>query len=456
MGYFLSHSSGYVLNLQSYGEIQRNLYDSNFKHLVSYRTSTEPYTLVSAASFIPVFATELSLANKVYEVYSTERKILVVYPDFENRSDSIVYTLDLKAHHKDERRLAVFPFSRGVRVISYSPKQDKLFLYQWTQDGQADTTSVKLPESSLSDDEEEKLTKYARVKYKQSLDNMIVSSAQETSVVANAGTNSIFYNEDKVWLLSLMTSFGGYNVLEYDIRKGTLKSLNFLVNDMKKNSDSKPETIKIPYPTISGNHLIIRNSSFYHFEYLIYDLNSGNKVNSFTAGPDESLRKLLHSNFKQKGTWLSGSDEKEIENEKAFLRKLSTGRGFVYVCEISEDSITLTTGSLKATEGMGGLLFSVATGMLSSMANFTIGDYQIIPYLTTYRNKLSFAHSRFSLKDYQPSKSTEIASSLDRLLESFEDKRLGSTSSFVMEKLGSYFLAVYNPDSRKFEIFRMN
>jgi hypothetical protein len=310
-----------------------------------------------------------------------------------------------------------------------------------------------LPESSLSEAEVQEMTKYARVNFKQSFKNMTVSDASGPALVANPTLNSVHYSEDRIWLLSMMVSYGGFNLIELDIENRSVISSNFLVNDMKKNSDSKAETIRIPYATIAGNYLVIRNSSNYYFEYLVFDLRTKKKLRSFVSGPDEEMKSLLHSDFLQRGTWFSEKDEKEINNEKAFLRKLSSGQGFLFVSSLDNDSMTITTGSLKAIQGIEGLAMGIATGMI--MPGFAIGTYRVMFYLTTYRKKLSYAHTRFSIPHFDLSTSRKVQSSLDYLLDNFEKKDLEANSSFIFKKKGEFLLSVYSKEKKGFEVFRM-
>ena len=135
----------------------------------------------------------------------------------------------------------------------------------------------------------------------------------------------------------------------------------------------------------------------------------------------------MHSYLKQKGTWLSGNDEKKMDNERAFMRKLNNGSGFLAFTHESTDSFTVTTGSLVATSGLTGLLLTIGTGALGYMANLTIGNYQIVPYLELYRNKIIYCHSRFSKETLEPSVASDATTAFDALLDNFEKRDLRSS-----------------------------
>ena len=454
-GYYSKNSSGYRVNFQMTNKIVRNKYDNDFKLKDSYEYQTQDYTLNSSFIGTPVFTIDLQLEKAVYEIYADKKKLTVVAPDFQQKKDSVIYSLDMRNQEGNEKKLAVMPYSKGLRVLTFSNKLDKLFIYNWKENGQTDTVEFSLPESSLSTDEIKKYTKDAKVKYKSAFDDLIVSRANSISAIGYAGKNYVYYTDDKIWLVLQTPLCTGFHILELDMNKQTVLSSNYMINDMRKNSEAKNETLKTPFALIWKNYLIIRNSSYYFFQYQFYDLTTKQLVKEFTASSYESLQKIIHSDFNQKGTWLSGGDEKKLDNEKAYLRKLGAGDGFIFLSKDGNDSIAITTGSLKKTEGLIGSVVGIGTMFIGTALNFTIGNFQIIPYLQLYRNKLVYSHSCFSSSTFELSTSQNIYTSLDFLLDNFEQRDLKSNSSFVFIKDGKYMVAVLNPDSKKFELYTL-
>jgi hypothetical protein len=152
---------------------------------------------------------------------------------------------------------------------------------------------------------------------------------------------------------------------------------------------------------------------------------------------------------------LSGAGEKKLDNEKAYLRKFSSGSGFIIVSGNNPDSITITTGSIKAIEGLEGVMLSMVTKLAGYSLGLTIGNFQIIPYLRMFRNKLIYSHSRFSQNGFELSSSVSVTTALDALMDNFEKRDIKSHSSFILRKGESFFVAVYDHDIKKFELFSL-
>ena len=451
-GYYCPRQSNYLINQQIGRTIYRHLYDSNFDLLQSYSLRSEKITFNREHTNTAVFAAELLLENN-YEIFSDYNSVLIVKTDFKNKKDSIVYQLDLSDFQKEEKRLAIMPFSKGLRVLSYWQKKNKLMLYEWQENGTTNTREYMLPASSLSPEEIKKYTKDAKIKYKHSFANMNVSTADASSLISNSGTNGVFYSENRIWILSQTPASSGYNILELNTEMKELQNWNIMINDMQKNNDAW--TAMTPFAVVFHNYLFIRNSSLSYLEYHIYDINSRSELKKYQARSGEALRKIVHSDLRQKGTWLSGKDEKKLDNERAFMRKLNNGAGFLAFTHESKDSFTVTTGSIVTTSGLTGLLVSIGTGALGYMANLSIGNYQIVPYLELYRNKIIYCHSRFSKGTLEPSAGTDITTTFDALLDNFEKRDLRSTSSFIMKKDGRFLAAFFNPGIKKFEIYSL-
>lgn len=454
-GYFLKQNTSYQINLQIGDKISRALYDSSFHQIGNYENITQEYTFNKDFISTPIFIKDLQLEKNNYEIYVDKKRVLLITPDFINKKDSVIYSMNLKDHERGEKRIAVMPFSKGLRVLSFSNQQDKLYLYEWQENNKVDTIEFSLPASTLSDEEVKKYSKYAKIKYKTAFDQMIVCEANTSSVVGLAGSNYVYYTEDKIWLVSQTPYYTGFNILEINIKDVTLSTSNYFINDMRKNVDAKSELKKKPYALIYQDYLVLRNSSNYLLEYYFYNLKNHELLKKYSVSNEDSLDYLIHSDFNQRGTWLSGGGEKKLDNEKAYLRKLSSGDGFIILSNFNSDSITLTTGSLKTIEGLVGSLVSIGTAFFSYAANFTIGSFQIIPYLQIYRNKLVYSHSRFSNNSFEPSTSHKITTTIDKLLDSFEKRDLKSTSTILILKEDEYYIAVFNPDNKKLELFKL-
>ncbi len=173
-GYFIPGTANLIVAEQIGHTLHRTLYDSGFNAQSTYTVEANRYTFKKNHPNLPKFAMELPLKN-YYEVYSSGIKVIITKLDFEKKQDSIVFTMDFPKptldlsltfsfSSKEERLLAVFPYSQGLRVLTYSQKKDKLILYQWNESGNTDTIAFDLPASSLSPAETAKYSKDAQVK----------------------------------------------------------------------------------------------------------------------------------------------------------------------------------------------------------------------------------------------------------------------------------------------------
>lgn len=454
VGYHLRPNIGYRVNLQLINKIVRNRYDNEWNLKDSYEYQTQDYTLNNSYIGTPVFICDLQLEKGVYEIYADKKTVLVVTTDFQQKKDSLKYFLDLKNQESREKMLAVMPHAKGLRILTFSNREDKLFMYNWQENGQVDTVEFPLPESSLSPDEIKKYTKSAKVKYRSAFDDLIVSRANSVSAIGFAGKNYVYYTDDKIWLALQTPLYTGYNIIELDINKKSLSSTNYMINDMRKNAEAKNEGLKTPYALIWKNYLIVRNSSYYFFQYQFYNLNTRELVKEYTITTADSLQEVINSDLTQKGTWISGGAEKKLHNENAYLRKLGAGDGFIFLSDDQNDSITITTGSIKKIQGP---LVSVINSafFIAKSGSISIADFFLTSFLRIYKDKLVYNHSCFSASTFEVSPSKNVYKTIDLLLDNFERRDIKSNSSFIIQKEGKYMVAVLNTESKKFELYNL-
>lgn len=453
--YYIQELNGYQLNQQVGDNIVRTLYDSSFTIIKSYEVNTQVYSFNKIFKTTPVYAMDLHFKNRNFEMYLDNKTLLLVEPDFDNKKDSIVFTYKINYYNLLERPLAIMPFANSLGLLYYFKKENKLVLYKWHSNGTIDTADYLLPKSSMSPKEIKKYTKYARVKYKNALYNLQVCRADEPSLLRLLAPNTIYYTDKKIWILLQMPFNTGYSVLDIDIDKNTAASANYFINDMKKNVESKLEFEKILNAVIWKNKLIIRNTSYKSFEYFIYNLSTKQLIKKYSSLEGTPITSLINSDLNQNGTWYSANNEKNLTNEKAFLRKLQSGYGFICVSENDKDSLTVTTGSIKQTQGLIGSLITIGSLFISSKMGFVIGAVQIIPYITIYRNKLFYCHTRFAHESFENSASKKINTKLDELLKLFGNRDLSSHSSMLFKNTNDYIFMVYNMDTNKFDLIRL-
>ena len=453
--YSLRNQNGYQVNLQIIDNIIRSKYDSNFSLIASYDYFTQDYTFNQSFRNTPIYNQDLQFGQNYYEVYSDKKDVIVITPDFKRKKDSVVFSQSLKNNTRGEMRVGILPFSNSLGILCFSKKENKLYLYKWHQSGLIDSIEIALPESSLSPDEIKKYTKAAAIKYKAAFRKMRISKADETSVIGIISNNALYYSNEKIWLLTETPFYTGYNILEIDIKNESISSSNYMINDMRRNVEAKKEFVKKPYALIWGNNLIIRNSSYYTFEYEFYDLSTKQLIKKYDSFDGDSLTNLIQSDFNQKGTFISGKIGKKIDNEKAFIRKIAAGEGFIIVSKSDIDSITITTGSIKEIQGIEGTLLTAAQFILTYGGN-KVFDYLLSGYITAFRDKLVYCHSRFSLDGFNLSSANNITTKLDNLLKNVEKRDFNSPSTTIFTIGKQYVVAVFNISTRKFELFTIS
>ncbi|MEQ1675987.1 MAG: hypothetical protein ABL876_04780, partial [Chitinophagaceae bacterium] len=94
------------------------------------------------------------------------------------------------------------------------------------------------------------------------------------------------------------------------------------------------------------------------------------------------------------------------------------------------------------------------TATIGFMANIHIGNLQVIPYLTSERYKLLYAHSMFNTKTLEPATNRQVTTILDDILDTFKARELASNSSFLIQKNSELFIGVFNKEKELFIIFR--
>ena len=454
ISYYSGSNKNIIVNVQRYNRIERILYDSNFNLVSSYTNNTINIALVNSADFIPIYYSNGNIGGANYEIYSCKQRIVVVQTDFVNKRDSILFNIDFKSGKAEERGLSAVFYADAIRILTYTPKSENILVYQWIPGKKTDTLFLQMPESSIPEEQKRIYNKDYKVNYKKLIGSLIKAYPTKPSIFATA---EVAQQTDKIRLLFGTPYNTGYNLLELDIADRKILTTNFILNDMRFNVvEATNESRRIPIASVYSNILVIRNTSDYYFEYSFYDLNTKKVIACHKAGPDKSLRNILHSEFIQIGTWGSKDEKKDVDNEKAFLRKLSSGIPYLYVSPSGNDSILITTGSFIPTEGIGGFLLSLSTGFLTSMANLHVGNYQVIFYLTILRYKLIISESKFSLNDFKPSFSFNQPFTIHPETETAKFRGWEKKHSFFLQDYDNYIFAFYNEDKQQFDLFRLN
>jgi hypothetical protein len=449
--YYNKYENNFRINLQNGKDFTRLLYDSSFKLTDSFSFSTKDITFNYNHINRAYFLTAASIESGNYEVYSDGNKVFLLQPDFKGKTDRTVYEHLIAQTEKDERLLAVFPGKAEIRILSASYKTDKLFLYTWTPGNPVVKTDFDLPESNITDEKQKKeIPKEGRIRFSRDLTSVVVQPIKET-VLYSRRSPYLYYSDDFAYIVVPMPYYLGEYLIELNLKTYQYKGTNYIVNSLKDNASTKVAWHKVTSAAMYDSLLVIKNASERIYEYYFYDIKTGRELKKYSSSPDD-LKYLIHSDMKQKGTWVAENGEKDLDNYKKFLRKGS--QGMVLVSGVSPDSLTLTSLALVGTTGIAGAFLDLAVGMqLAALGLPTYWSATPALDLVTERNKIIFAHSRFSTNGLSPSGSTGVVTMLDKLLDG-GSKSAYSNSSFLVKKKGTYFLGYYSKDTKKIEIVK--
>ncbi len=452
VGYFNPHKNTFILEQQSKGVITRMLYDTLFNLKKKYTVPADSISF-SAKSRKPLFLKEYCTVENTYEIYANNKGIEIWQLDFATGSDKKAASLSLQEHYKDERIIAILPGTDKVSFLTLSPKQEKVFLYNYFPERgiflQRDFT---LPEQSLTKEEIKERGKFLAVKYNAGLSGLFVSNLKNPSNYQISPANQLLFNDTAIFIILRTPYNAGVHLLQLNQNNGNVSFKNFLINKINPDKINMPLE-KIPVATAYDSLLIIQNSNAAMLEYSIYNLNTKELIRKQEAAGDNSLYSIVHSDLKQVGTYGSKDEEKELTNERRFLRRKNKGLLFIKAIKADNDSMLITFGSFIMTEGIGGTFLSMATSSIGFYLFTPMGTFGVVPYLTLSRNKFLFAHSKFSLQTLQPSLTGNLTTHIDKIADSKKIDDLEKNSSFIIERNEKLYVGVFNKKKDKFEIF---
>ncbi len=454
---FDSVSNIYHLNLQNGNKIYRKIYDSSFNLLSEYSFTSGEITFSEKVSPKANFISPLCTSKGYFEIFfiNSDNGILVYKPDFAKKKDSLFAEINFEWIKKGgEKLLSIMPDFDGLKILTYSNELNALKIYQWFPGDSIKTFSFTLPEKSLSKEEEKIYAKECRIKFRSLWDHQLVS-AKINSIQSLPKGNNIFYSKNRIYILFPIPYSMGIYILSIDLDKKELTAHNYFINSLKDNAGDNIYIKKNMVSMVFDSTLVIQNSSYLRFEYLFFNINTHELLKKYSIPVEDSIYLLVHSNLAQKGTYGSRDEEKEIKNEKKIMRKTSGSFSFMNLSSKDQDSAVFTLATLKFNPGVAGTILMAATFPISPGIAIThIGNLQDIPYLTSSRCKLLYAHSLFNIKTLEPSKDSSVTTALDKILDTFAMRELGSNSSFFVQKNDGTLIGILNKERTLFDIFR--
>ena len=450
-GYLNSFDHTIIIEQENNGEIQRLLYDTTFNLIKEYTNRTHELSLDESKK-VPSFYREISVKGNNLEVYVTKEKLQIWSLDFINEQDKKLFEFSLKETYEDEALIAAIPQVSGVLFLTHAKKAAKLFMYDYNvRSNTVLTKEFSLPEHSLTPDESKKWGSHLSVKYSKELSALYVSDLAHPKSLEISKTNQLFYDDHKLFIVLKIPYKAGFHILELDKATGDCSFANYLINKTNL-GEIGTSSQRIPSVTAIDSLLIIQNSNVDFIEYYFFNIYTKQLVKKFRAQSDKDFSTLVHSKMIQLGTYISKDEKKEIDNEKAFLRKKNSGIPFVKALRSDDDSLIISFGSYVATEGIEGTLLSMATMGISELSPYRLWAFHLVPYLQTSRNKFVFAHSKFSCNTLQPSSLQNLVTSINLLADDDKIDDLEHKSSFVVELDGRIIVGVYDKAKGKYHM----
>lgn len=426
------------------------LFDTSFNLVASYEKKFSEQEIYNTK--MPLrYAMPVSFANDYLEIYACDTAVAIHKLDFIKVSDTTLALVNYVNEYKKAKLLTIIPQENGCIVLCLAVKKKKtrLLLFSWKSgNSMFEKTEYLLPESTLSEAEQKLYKTTLELDYKTCFNQISVSHTNLPDLFQLPASCQLFYNDSVLYLVNNTAHFSGIHVFTVNYVTRQLRTNNYFVNKFDRNK-SGAYNLKFPVATVYDSVLIIENCSDKVFEYHFFNIGTGTVLRSYQVKVQDSLSKLVHSPYRQLGTSLSSSAEKEFSKESLFIRKMNNGLQFIKPV-LAGDSLVLTFGSINYNPGVGSILLAAATGAMGYMANIHLGNVQFIPYILIAKNKFLYAHSKFSISDWEPSRASNTRSIIDQLVAADKFTEAASENSALIDLHDKLYLVVYDNKLNKY------
>lgn len=451
-GYYHADFHQIIIDAQKKDTIIHFLYDSSFKLQNQYSVFAENRTLRNSRNRLS-YVQDICLPNGIFEIFASGDSISLFKLNFETRTDIAIASIVLKQVFEDEKLVAVLPKNNGCDFLTFSGKKKKAVIYKWLLNaGVIVASEIDLPKSTLSKLEiKEHGGSHLEIKYKALFSDMSINQTNKPAIFQFPSLSQLFYNDSCIYIINKSAFEAGINVFKINTVLNISSSTNYFVNKVTTGIPS--DALAHPFATIYDSLLILQNCSSKKFEYYFFNLITGRLIARHETTPNDSLHKLVHSSLRQIGTFVSAAEEKQLSDERKFIKAIIKVVPFIKPI-ISKDSIILTFGAFVGTPGMEGMFLSLATGGFGSLLGIgaTIGNTRFIPYLTTGRYMFLYAHSKFSLNTLQPSTANNITTYLDDIVNDKKLKAMQSNNAVLIELPQKLYIGIYNKKTVSFDV----
>jgi hypothetical protein len=467
VGYYNKYNRHFVLCQQNGDSLYRVLCDSALHIVSKYAVWSKERAYRKKKKYQKrIFVCDLATAEHHYEVYQQDQELFVYWLNFKGGTDQLTATVSIKSTYADESLLAVMAAGQQLRYLTHSKKQNTLLLYSCSP---ANGSTVKavfpLPKTNLSAAEIKNYNEEVKLKLANDMVNFSVERMDGPNIISAPYENRIFYNDEQAYLLLKMPYNIGYYVMRVLFNEGTLTQKNLFVNSLQEDYYcGDPEKEKVLSATMADTVLMVNNNNAENLQLHFFNAVTLAPLQSYNVNITDSIHTIVQSKLKQKGSYGSEKELKELENKKLYFRRKHSGYHCLSVSALSRDAMVLTTGSYVETGSVGKTLLSLTSMGFSyiglsmpgnGFSAFLVSDYlSAIQRVQKVKYRYLYTHAKFSRTDFKPVGQTEVYSFVDVLNEQLTDGRYNLPSSFFVQRGNTYLVGVLNKESGRFELLK--
>jgi hypothetical protein len=448
----------YTVTQQTGDSISRFLCDSNFSVLHQYHTLSDSITYnPGKKEKKQYYLATIASPSGLYELFAQEDDFIIYTIDFQQKKASFTCRFSTGINAKDEKTTAVMPGFGQIKILSHSKKENALYVTQWKPGYEQPLIKrFALPNRSLTDEEYKLYGDAGLVDIKNGFSKFVINSLEETYPVSIAGSERIYFNDDKIYCIKKMKSDLGFFLLTINITKAELTTRQIITNTWDELYSSAFEETKYSAITIVDTLLILDNISNTKFEYWFFNLNTGERIKTYSTKLKEAPGYLFNSVMKYgTGQGKKNSKPKERKNKQLFMDEIYGGEQLLSLAHKDNDSITITLCSFEGTDLAGIAVVLYLTGGIIASTVFSLAAAITTGNFTAYTKSRFYVHSAFSIKELNISAARNKETILDKLLTGKSIKLLTKAGSFLIRGTNQYYSGSVNKETKMLEIAAM-
>jgi hypothetical protein len=463
-GYYNKYNQRFILCQQKDDTLYRLMYDTAFHLISKYNCYNKEVTYrLKKKQKRQSFVTDLAADNYHYEVYQQGNRLFVYRLNFEAGTDQLAATIVINSSLPDESMLAIMTSGKQLRYMTHSRKENTLLLYTFNP---ADNTTAKtlfrMPKTNLTDAEIKQYNSEVKLNLAKSMSDFAVQRSDQPNVTSVPSDNRIFYDDNQVFLLLKMPYNLGYYVMQVLFKEGTMTGHNLFINSLQEDyycgDMEKKKALSV---AVTDSVLIVANNNAVNLQLYFFNATTLRTLKSYNVNVTDSIHTIIHSKLKQKGTWGSQKEIKELSNAELYYRRKSAGSHYLSVSALTKEAIVLTSGSFVETGGalstflsLGSIGLGVFNMAITNGANLFVPDMFGFVYGGKGKFKYLYTHSKFLKSNFEPVGQTNITSFLDIINEQITGEKFSKPGSFFIQQNETYYTGLFNKQSGYFELLK--